>query len=85
MTTSIGSVQCGRRLTAHAQSRILSGITYPEVKLTVAIIGRAVLDALHDQDDGRAYVQSSDFAYWCDLVGIDPDRIRRHLQEELGS
>ena len=79
--TGRGHAQWGRRYTAHAQSRTLDGITCPEVKLTLAIIGRAVLDALNAAHDARAYVQSDDFTYWCDLVGIDPNRIRRHLEK----
>lgn len=81
--TSLSSASQRRRITAHAQSRVVSEITCPEVKLTVAIIGRALLDAVNDNHDARAYVQSDDFAYWCDFVGIDTGRVRQRLQEKI--
>lgn len=79
--TGIGGARWGRRFNAHAQSRMLDGITCPEVKLVVAILGRALVDALNGDPAGRTYVQSDDFAYWCDLVGIDPDRIRQRMEK----
>ena len=82
--TGISGANWGRRYNAHAQSRVLDGITYPEVKLVVAIIGRAILDALNGDPRSLTYVQTDqDFALWCDLVGIDTGRVRKRLQKEI--
>ena len=52
----------------------------PEVRLICAILELAVHDLRHGYPDARRFIQSPDFDYWCDAIGLDATAVRQHLR-----
>lgn len=53
----------------------------PESRLVVAVIARAIHDALsinnrHRRREARRFLLGDDLTLWCDLVGLHPDFVR---------
>lgn len=52
----------------------------PEVRLIVAILARAGIDYLHGSLNATVFVWSADFNWYCEWIGVEPDRLRLRLE-----
>ena len=72
----------GRRQANHEKWR--EGIAEPEHRLMTAVIRRAVADVASTPElaeHARDYIHSDGFEADCAWVGLDPDYIRRQMEE----
>lgn len=53
----------------------------PEARLIVAIIARAGQDVRNGNRAAVAFVQSADFDYWCDWIGVRTEKLRSRILE----
>ena len=74
--------QDGRRQANHEKWR--EGIAEPEHRLMAAVIRQAVADVGSTPELARRawhYIESDGFAADCAWVGLDPDYIRRQMEQ----
>lgn len=72
----------GRRQANHEKWR--EGIAEPEHRLMAAVIRRALADVGSTPElaeHARYYIDSDGFAADCAWVGLDPDYVRRQMEE----
>lgn len=49
------------------------------LRLVAAIVAQGVQDALKNDADALAWVESAGFAHWCEWLGLDAKRARRTI------
>jgi len=76
-----GGNQTRRRKTKALDDRTTRDILMPEVRLILAILARAGLDALNGDRRAWLFISSTEFENYCDWIGVNAGRLRQRLQE----
>ena len=53
----------------------------PEVRLVCAVIQQACNEAMNGNTSARAFIASTDFNHWCELINLSPAYVREKLAE----
>ena len=73
-----GGARFGRRYNRQVEQRI-DGDLWPEARLVLALLARALMDAMNGDPGARLWLTDPAFESWCAWLDINPDRLRARV------